>query len=334
MFYTSANPITRDQAEPPLFVGVDLGGTNIKVGVIDNQGRTLSYLHTPTQVERGAEDGARRMGEAVLKVIEQAGLKPADIARVGLGSPGTMDIPAGMLLKPINLHGWNDFPLRDRVSHYCSLPVSFENDANAAAYGEYWVGSGREFHSMVLFTLGTGIGSGIVIGDALIDGQHSHGAECGHMVIDFADDARLCGCGRRGHLEAYASATAGFKSSLAVRLERGEPLTPLLVAEEAATGDRLSLEIVIDTARYLGVGVVNVMHTIDPDGVVLGGAMTFGGHDAPLGRKFLARVKQEVEARALPVPAEKTVIDFAALGGDAGYIGAAGIARLDYRHQS
>ena len=112
-----------------------------------------------------------------------------------------------MLLKPINLKGWNDFPIRDRVSHHSGLPVSFENDANAAAYGEFWIGSGREYQSMILFTLGTGIGCGIIIGDTVIRGAHSHGGESGHIVIDFNENARLCDCGQCGHLEAYASAT-------------------------------------------------------------------------------------------------------------------------------
>jgi glucokinase len=120
---------------------------------------------------------------------------------------------------------------------------------------------------------------------------------------------------------------------LAARLEAGEALSPLMVGEEAEAGDDLALEIVLDTARFLGVGVVSVMHTIDPSGVVLGGAMTFGGHAAPLGRRFLETVRAEVRRRAFPVPAERTTIDYALLGADAGFIGAAGLARLDHRRR-
>ncbi|MBL9122694.1 MAG: ROK family protein, partial [Planctomycetaceae bacterium] len=121
--------IPRAQAEAPFFAGIDLGGTNIKIGVVDNQGRTLSWHTAPTQSHLGAEDGARRMGEGALRAIREAGLEPQEVARVGLGSPGTMDVPAGMLLEPHNLGGWRDFPIRDRVSHHCGLPVSFANDA-------------------------------------------------------------------------------------------------------------------------------------------------------------------------------------------------------------
>ncbi len=337
--------ITAAQAQRPLFVGVDLGGTNIKTGLVDDQGRTLAFVSIPTEIERGAEDGTRRMGESVRRVIAEAGLKLTDIARVGLGTPGTMDVPKGLLLEPVNLPTWRHFPIRDRLAHHAGLPVTYANDAKAAAFGEAWAGAGRGLSKyMVLFTLGTGIGCGIIVDGLLVVGEHSHGAECGHILIDYRDDARMCGCGKTGHLEAYASATAlikrtrealdaGRKSSLSARLANGEELSPLLVKQEAETGDELALEIVLDTARYLAVGIVTLMHTIDPQGVFLGGAMTFGGHIPPtgIGRQFLDTIRAEVRRRALPVPAAETQIDFATLGGDAGYIGAAGLARQEYQ---
>lgn len=330
------------EARGPFFVGVDLGGTNIKAGVVDDWGRPLSWFTTPTLVHLGPEDGARRMGEAVLRVVADAGLRPEQVTRVGLGSPGTMDIPAGLLLDPPNLPGWDNFPLRDRVSHHCRYPVSFVNDAGAAAYGEYWVGAARDFKSLVMFTLGTGVGCGIILNGFSIDGEHSHGAECGHVIIDHRPDARQIPGGMTGHLEAYASATAvikrthealaaGRKTSISGRLEGGEELTPKLVAEEAEQGDGLALELIDETAYYLAVGVVTLMHTIDPSGVLLGGAMTFGGHGTELGRRFLDTVRREVRRRAFPVLAERTTIDYAQLGGDAGYIGAAGVARSHHR---
>jgi len=333
--------ISRDEAKPPFFVGIDLGGTTVKVGVVDDLGRPLCWRNVATEVPRGPEDASQRMGEAVRKAIDDAGLEPAEVARVGLGSPGTLDFHAGVMITPTNFPGWGGFPLRDTVGRHCGLPVSLANDASAAAYGEFWVGSGRAFHSMVLLTLGTGIGCGIIIGDLLLDGEHSHGGEFGHTIIDCHDDARVCACGRRGHLEAYASATAvtkrtqellsdGRTTSLRKRMADGAKLNPKLVAEEAEAGDPLSMEIILQTARYLAIGMVNLMHTIDPNGILVGGAMTFGGHETTIGRRFLERIKEEVKLRAYAVPAEKTVIDFATLGSDAGYIGSAGIARLEY----
>ncbi|HUY31215.1 MAG TPA: ROK family protein [Pirellulales bacterium] len=332
------------EAQGPFFVGVDLGGTNMKVGVVDDRGRPLSWISIETEPQRGAEDATRRMAQAVLRAIAAAGLQLAQVARVGLGSPGTMDLPAGLLVDPANLPGWINFPIRDTLARQCGLAVAFANDAAAAAYGEFWVGSGKELPSMVLFTLGTGIGAGIIVGERSIDGEHSHGAECGHIIIDYRDDARLCTCGQTGHLEAYASAPAvvkrtrealdsGQTSSLAARIEAGETLTPLLLAQEADAGDELSMEIILDTARYLGVGVVSVMHTIDPSGIVLGGAMTFGCEKTAVGRRFIERVREEVRRRAFPVLAERTKIDYATLGGDAGYIGAAGLARAEHRRR-
>jgi glucokinase len=356
-------------ARPPFFVGVDLGGTSIKIGMVDDLGRPVHHFSIPTEIPRGPEDGARRMGQGVLRALEETRLKKRDVGGVGLGTPGTMDVPAGMLIRPHNLPGWYDFPIRDRVSHHCGLSVTYANDANAAAYGEFWVGRGRDFHSMVLLTLGTGVGGGIIIGDLCIDGENSHGGELGHVIIDYNETARRCPCGQLGHLEAYASATAviartkealGLKrakskaasanvggrnwrqpsaaskrsTSLWPRIHAGEKLTPLMLAQEAEAGDAFSLRMIDDTARYLGIGIVNFLHTIDPAGVVLGGQMTFGGNDKPLGRRFLAGVKKEVQQRAFPVIAQRITVDFATLGGNAGFIGVAGLARLAHQRSN
>ena len=333
--------ISPAEARAPFFVGVDLGGTSVKMGVVDDRGRPLCWHSIPTQVELGPEDAARRMGLAVKETIAKAGIQPPAVAGVGLGSPGTLDLRAGKMINPTNFPGWGGFPIRDRVAHHGGHPVAFVNDASAAAYGEFWVGSGRTFHSLVLLTLGTGVGCGAIIGDLIIEGENGFGTECGHIIIDACDSARVCSCGHRGHLEAYASANgvigrtrdalaAGRQSSLAKRLAEGADLTPLLVAREAEAGDPLALDIVMETARYLAIGIVSLVHTIDPSGVLLGGAMTFGMSESELGRRFLAGVREEFQCRTFPLLAERTTIDYATLGADAGYLGAAGIARLEH----
>jgi len=256
-----------------------------------------------------------------------------------------MDIFKGMLLTPGNLPQWWNVPIRDRVSHHCGLPTTFANDANAAAYGEYWRGAGRGSQSMVLFTLGTGIGGGIVTGGMLVEGEHSAGGECGHIVIDPRPAARRDSLGKPGTLEAYCGAygvvartfeaiDAGRKSMLESRRARGEPITPLVIARAAEAGDALAREIVLETAEYLALGCVSLIHVIDPDRVVLGGAMTFGGEQAPLGREFLAHIQHAVQPRLLPPLRDQIKITFATLGGDAGYVGAAGLARLEYHAHS
>lgn len=329
------------EAKAPFFVGIDVGGTSIKFGVVDDLGQTLARHSIPTEVENGPEDACLRMGPALDHVVYETGLTKGQIARIGLGSAGPMDVPAGKLMLTANLPGWNYFPIRDRTAYHCGLPVTFVNDADAAALGEYWVGSAREADSLVLLTLGTGIGCGIVIDGINLIGANSCGGEAGHIVIDYADDARVCGCGKTGHLEAYASATAvkkitqehldaGRESSLAARLAAGEKLTPKMVAEEAGQGDALSKEMVLSTARFLGVGIASIMHTVDPELILLGGAMTFGRNKTALGRRFLQEVTDEVRRRAISVLPDRIKIDFASLGGAAGYLGAAAVARKEH----
>lgn len=339
---SSVDWISLKDTTQPLFAGVDVGGTNIKLGLVDDAGRTVGFQSIQTLESRGPEDAIQRIVAGLQALLVQRQATWEMVAAVGLGTPGTMDIPQGMVLEPPNMPHWRFFPLRDRLAAACGKPVAFQNDANAAAFGEYWVGSGRGCSSLILLTLGTGVGGGIIVNGRLLDGTHSFGGECGHIIVDSRDDARCCVWGGgRGELEAYASASAviertrealaaGRPSSLRARLEAGAELTPLVISDEAQRGDCLSLEIVLETARYLGIGVTTLVHTVDPDAVVLGGAMTFGGHGTTVGRQFLERVREEFRSRTFQVLVDKTNIDYALLGADAGYIGAAGFARSVY----
>jgi glucokinase len=278
------------------------------------------------------------MCEAIRQAVAAAGLTMKDIAAIGVATPGTMDIPAGIILDPPNLKPWRNVPVRDHIRKTFQLPAAFQNDANAAAYGEFWAGAGRDIHSMVLFTLGTGVGGGIIIGDLVLEGEHSHGGELGHMKIEMTKP-RQCGCGRWGCLEAYASATAvvkrtlealakkGAKSVLQAQRQKEGDVTSRDVFDAAAAGDALASTIVEDTAYYLAVGATNMMHTIDPDMIVYTGGMIAAG-DA-----FLERIRAHVLELAFPVPAAKTTICYAHLGSDAGFIGAAACGRQAYRNK-
>jgi glucokinase len=327
-------------AAEAIYVGIDVGGTNIKAGIVTHSGRSIGKASLPTEADRGFEHGLTVIEGAVAAVLADAGLSLEDVLAVGLATPGTMDIPGGWLLEPPNLPLWWHVPIRDIVGRKLGKPTVLQNDANAAAYGEFWVGAARDAPSLVFWTLGTGIGCGIIIGDMIIEGEHSHGSECGHIVIDM-DSPRMSPAHQRGTLEAFCGAkavvqrceealAAGGTSLLREQIAAGEELTPLLIAEAAEQGDRLADEIVMQTARYLGVGTTSLMHTIDPAMFLFGGAMTFGRNESPLGRRFLQAIKDEVKQRAFHVPYERTIIDFAALGNDAGYIGAAGCARLKF----
>ncbi len=326
------------EASRPLFAGVDIGGTNIKIGLVDDAGRTVGYEHIPTQADRPAGEACQRAAAAIHQMLAAPGGHEDDCAAVGLATPGPMDIPLGTILTPGNLPAWRNFPIRGTLQEHVGRPVTYANDANAAAFGEYWKGSGANYRSMIMLTLGTGIGGGIIINDRLIDGLHSAGGECGHIVIDCRPDAPVDTAGTRGSLEVYTCAGAvvrraqesldnGRPSSLADQIAQGRKLTPKRIAEAATKGDELAREVVFETARYLAIGMISLIHVIDPDSVVLGGAMNFGGSGTPLGQAFLEQIRTDVNAGILEPLRGKINIDFAVLGSDAGYIGAAGLAR-------
>ncbi|MFI4848195.1 MAG: ROK family protein [Gimesia chilikensis] len=325
--------------QEPYFVGIDIGGTNVKVGIVDDAGQTLAFCKTQTNVPQGVEAGLKNIYQAIDDALADCQLTMDDIKAIGIATPGTMDIPGGKLVDPPNLPTWKGFPIRQTVcDHYGGKQTIYQNDANAAAYGEYWIGGAREAHSLVFWTLGTGIGCGIIIDEMIIEGRHSHGGECGHIVIQM-DEGRLCDSGQYGTLEAYAGGTslvkrcqeqldAGRESVLNDMLQQGKELTPLLISQAGEQNDALATELIMESARCLGVGTTNLMHTIDPDMVLFGGAVTFGGKGTAQGDRFLQRIREEVQQRAFSVPYENTIIDYAELGADAGYIGVAGCARL------
>lgn len=329
-------------AQPPFWIGIDVGGTNIKIGVVDEQGRTVGFTSIETEPERGPQDAARRMAEAIDRVLAERGIARDQVPRLGLATPGPMDIPRGMILHPGNLPAWHNTPMRDIVAEATGMPVTFENDANAAAFGEFWAGAARQYDSMVMITLGTGVGGGIIYGGMLISGAHSCGAEIGQNVLDPADDAESTTAGVRGGLEAYcgsygvlrrmreALAASKLPSSLRDVQDNEERFTPLAISQAAEAGDELALGVILETAKLLAIGLVTAIHTIDPQSVVIGGAMTFGGAGHPLGERFLAEVREQTNSRILAALRGKIEIDFAQLGGNAGYVGAAGLARQDH----
>jgi glucokinase len=324
---------------PPLFVGLDVGGTTMKAGVVDEAGKPVGPpVSLPTEAVKGQHHGLLQMVATIKQAVAAARARMDRIVAIGVATPGSMDIPAGVMLEPPNMKPWRNVPVRDFIVDSFKKPTAFQNDANAAAYGEFWVGAGREYRSMVLFTLGTGVGGGIILDDKIVEGEHSHGAELGHMKIEMTNP-RLCGCGKRGCLEAYASASAVVArtrealnanlapSTLRDLLKGRVALTARDVFKAAADGDALATKIVDETAFYLAIGASNLMHVIDPDVIAFAGGMTAAGDS------FLNRIKEHVKSVAFPVPAEKCVIRYAQLGTDAGFIGAAGCARLLWQRE-
>jgi glucokinase len=319
-------------SSPLLYVGLDVGGTTMKAAVVDDAGKDFPSVTLPTEAAKGQEHGLNQMCECIRRAIAGAGMAVSDIAGIGVATPGTMDLKKGLILDPPNLRPWQNVPVRDHVAKVFGRPTAFQNDANAAAFGEYWVGAGTKAESMVMFTLGTGIGGGIIIDNKVLEGQHSHGGEVGHMKIDLGKN-RQCGCGRWGCLEAFASATAVVKRAQdAVAAISGpsllrdllaattEELPAKVVFEAAAKGDAAAAEVLDDTAYYLAVGAMNIMHLIDPDMIVYGGGMA--ADDA-----FLDKIRHYILELAFPLPAKNTEVKYASLGNKAGFIGAAACAR-------
>ena len=323
-------------AEPLRYVGLDVGGTTMKAAVVDDAGRPLSRpVVMDTNPERGQEAGLETMCETIRRAVAAAKLTPADVAAIGVATPGLMDIKAGLILDPPNLKPWKNVPVRDHIARVFGKPTAYQNDANAAAYGEFWVGSGKEAKSMVLFTLGTGVGGGIIVGDLIVEGEHSHGGELGHMRIETPDRGRLCGCGARGCLEQYGSATAvtrrareemaAWRGPTRLReyfTANDDELTAKVIFDLAAAGDECALKVVDDTAYYLALGACALIAVVDPEMVVFGGGMVGSGE------WFRKKIDDNVRRFGLPYPTKSVLVTFATLGSDAGFIGAAGCARL------
>ena len=340
---------TVEQAVAPFYVGVDIGGTSVKIGLVDDFGNSIdtgevdadgSHRHTTIiKTEPRPHLAVEFIAEAVNSLLKRLDIDKKLCGGVGLGVPSSIDKKTQKLRLPPNIPTWVGFPIRDELAKHIDLPVVISNDANAAAYGEYWVGSAGGQSSLVLFTLGTGVGSGIIIEGKSVEGAVGSGGECGHIIIDSSDDAMLCGCGHRGHVEAYCSAAGVARRTISLTMRRESSIRPRITPEtrladipkivylEAEAGDELAIEIIMDTAKYLAIGIASLLHTLDLACVLFGGAMTFGGKQSPLGQRFLAQIIQEVKCRTFPEVAENVLIDFAALGPDAGYIGAAGLVR-------
>ena len=313
-------------------IGIDLGGTFIKAGVVNDSAETIAQTRLATGVGDGADAVIGRMAQAARDVRTEAGLGWNQIAAVGIGSPGVLDLNRGVVLVSPNLACIEGRNLVSDLAQALGIEersVVLENDANAAAFGENWAGAGRGVDTLIMFTLGTGIGGGIVLGGRIWHGAHGFAGELGHMAV-FAD-GRPCRCNNRGCIEAYASAPAmvgrlveavqaGRASTLAVAVERGDALSGLDVYEAAVAGDDAAREAIEETGRLLGIAATNVIHIFNPEMVLFAGGM------AGAGEMLLTPLRDEARRRTFAAAFARVRIELAELGKDAGLIGAAGWA--------
>ena len=325
-------------------IGVDLGGTDIKAGLVSSVGDISCRVVIPTDVETGGPKVvASRIAEAVRQVLVKAETEDGNSHSceigVGLGSPGLIIAETGVVHFSPNFPGWSDIPLVTYVNaelaklqplkKYKPILRGMDNDVNAMTLGELHHGAGVGYNNLVALTLGTGVGGGVVINGAVYHGSQNTAGELGHTVVE--PDGRYCGCGNQGCLEAYAGAknvveriqekiTTGRSTTLASATNAGTPLTPRMIAEAAQAGDELATEIFAETGRYIGIALTSIAHILNPQIAIIGGGI------AEAGEKLLFEpIRAEFSKRAMDIPAQMKIVK-AHLGNDAGIVGAAMLA--------
>ena len=313
-----------------IFIGIDLGGTNVKIGCFDSQLELICKTAATTEADMGPEAVVDRIGDAAEKLLVDNDLSGEAIGAVGIGAPGPAKLDEGIIVASPNMPLFKNVPLRKMISERFGKPTVLENDANAACWGEFVAGAGKGTRDMVFFTLGTGIGGGIITDGKLVHGFADNAAELGHIII--YPDGRNCGCGQAGCVEAYASASstarrateavqAGAQSSLKKVLDENGEITCKDVYEHLAAGDELAKKITDETAKALAIVCINVLHITEPKRIVFAGGMIAAGD------VLLNRIKHFFNEYIWSLKKETVEIAFATLGEDAGIIGAAALAK-------
>ncbi|MCI9031786.1 MAG: ROK family glucokinase [Clostridia bacterium] len=311
------------------YVGIDLGGTNIKTGIVDEQGKIIAKSSIPTKSERTADEVAFDMAFEVLNIVKTNKISMDELVGVGIGSPGAINSGAGIVDYSPNL-GWYNVPIAELILKRVKKPVKVSNDANVAALGETLFGAGKGYKDTILVTLGTGVGGGVVIGGKLFEGNESKGAELGHSVI--VVNGQQCGCGRRGCFEAYSSATALIRETKEAMLrDRGSKMWDFVggdidkvdgktAFETEKQGDATAKLVVNNYVLYLSEGLLNLCNIFRPEAIMLGGGVCAQGDN------LLNRLKTRMQALHYGYQGTPAVdLLIASLGNDAGIIGAAAL---------
>ncbi len=309
-----------------LYIGVDLGGTNIAAGLVDEEGHILHKCSVPTGVERGAEAVIADMAALCQRIIDETGNKASDIKAIGVGVPGICHPSNGVVEFCTNLF-WHQVPLREIMNRTLDIPVYIGNDATVAGLAESVAGVSKGVANSVFLTLGTGVGGGIVVDHKVYSGTHGIGSELGHMVI--VADGEPCTCGNHGCWERYTSATAMIRMGReaaakypdsAILTACGgnlDKLTAKMVMDAAKAGDSAGVEVFKKYVHYLAVGIVSIINILDPEVIAIGGGVSAAG-------EFLRdAVRAEVDTMIFCKEVPYARIEIAVLGNDAGIIGAA-----------
>lgn len=303
--------------------GVDVGGTSVKLGLFSREGEILEKWEIPTVTENAGARVLPDIAQSILGKMAEKGIGEDDLAGIGVGAPGGVDGDGNLVNGAVNI-GWGSFNIPEALRAYIKVPVKAANDANAAAFGEMWQGSGRGYKNIVVVTLGTGVGGGIIIDGKIVNGTTGSGGEIGHMhLVD--DEKEPCGCGAYGCLEQYASAT-GIARLARRRLEkddkasvlRGGHISAKTVFDAVKEGDAVAIEIAEQFGEYLGRGLAMVASVVDPEIFIVSGGVSKAG-DILL--SFIRPAYQKYAFREC----RKAKFVLAQLGNDAGICGAAGL---------
>ena len=308
------------------YCGIDLGGTNIKAGIVDGDGKLLNKVSIKTRAERAMEEIIHDMGQLAVDAIKDAGLEVKDIEAIGIGSPGTPDNDEGLLVYSSNLP-FNKAPMRKLIREVVDLPVYIDNDANCAAMAEAVAGAGKGAKDSVTITLGTGVGAGVIINGRIFSGFNQAGSEFGHTVL--VSGGVQCGCGRKGCFEQYASASA--LARMTREAAEANPDSLLNKVKEdfgewnaqiafvaMKQGDKVAEKVIDSYTDYLADGLANAINTFMPEVLVVGGGVC--GEGDPL----LIPMREKTMSRPYFGPGvKKTRIELAQMGNDAGIVGAA-----------
>ena len=308
-----------------MYIGVDIGGMSMKAGVVDSSGKILYKDAVPTGAWRPSDEIVSDMGNLILNVINKSGINKSDITSIGIGIPGACNSKTGTVLfcNNMNLGGVN---LAEAIKKFLDVPVFLNNDANVAALAEYYAVN-KPLECMIMITLGTGVGGGIIIDGKIFSGFNGCAGEVGHMVIK--DDGEKCNCGRTGCWESFASVTALIKQTKdSMQINRDslmheiagsyDNVTGKTAFDAAKQGDKAAVEVVNNFIRYVSAGIVNMVNIFQPDMLIIGGAISKEGD-------YLLKPIEEIckkESYAYGL-CENTQFRIASLGNDAGIIGAA-----------
>ena len=305
-------------------IGIDVGGTNVKIALVSDEGKIIYSNSIPTRAEMGYEYTVNSMKEAIRELLKETKLEAKDIEGMGFGFPGQIDCQNGIVRLAPNIPGWVNVPIAEIMEKEFSIPTRVDNDVRTAALGELNYGAGVGCQNMVCITVGTGIGSGLVINGKLVRGASNAAGELGHIKLNM-EGGPLCGCGDRGCLEAYASGPSivamaeeyikGGKSTRYRELANPE-ITPYVVSVAAQEGDPVARQIFRIMGEYIGMGLTSVVNLLNPEKIIIGGGV------AAAGDILFDPIKETIAKRAMTIQKQAVEIVPAQLGNNAGVIGA------------